>query len=500
MASDMTVSCISDPFIGVTLIPQVSVARHDVASGVMHLEIDWQTGARNDGPVVVDVPWADPVSGAIIARWAGGRGESLSDLRRTMREFCEPMDGVQADEMIQGYLDKLARLQLLRWWYDPACLIGRDEKIGPEMDVPACILDSGSRLYHLPWGIANVPEEARLSRFVCIRREGGSIIAENAEIHAQITFRGDALTLVGCLLDMNVNKPDEAFRHFLWRAGFLEVPAHDRPERQGRAFHEQIFHSRSRGFMGLRMIGMNFGFKGTVMSLSAHKSPMSDIRIDLPGPADGGATDGDALYAVMERRQSYRRSGKTPLTLRDIGLFLWRTVSTRKEMKGGGQELLKRPVPGGGAIHELEFYLVIHRCDGLAPGTYHYNGKQHALYALRDREKMRMALLQNAATSMNETGYPDCLIIITSRLFRLAWKYSGISYRLSLLNAGVAMEAFYLVATEMGLSPCALGSGDSAAFALASGVSMDDEPAIAEFVLNGPPDKDLLDGHATSTD
>jgi hypothetical protein len=41
----------------------------------------------------------------------------------------------------------------------------------------------------------------------------------------------------------------------------------------------------------------------------------------------------------------------------------------------------------------------------------------------------------------------------------------------------------YLVATAMGLAPCALGSGDSAAFALLSGIDPLVEPYIADFAL-----------------
>jgi hypothetical protein len=41
----------------------------------------------------------------------------------------------------------------------------------------------------------------------------------------------------------------------------------------------------------------------------------------------------------------------------------------------------------------------------------------------------------------------------------------------------------YLVATAMGLAPCALGSGDSAAFALLSGLDPLIEPSIADFAL-----------------
>lgn len=43
----------------------------------------------------------------------------------------------------------------------------------------------------------------------------------------------------------------------------------------------------------------------------------------------------------------------------------------------------------------------------------------------------------------------------------------------------------YLVATAMGLAPCALGNGDPALFAAASGIDALEETSVAEFALSG---------------
>ena len=44
------------------------------------------------------------------------------------------------------------------------------------------------------------------------------------------------------------------------------------------------------------------------------------------------------------------------------------------------------------------------------------------------------------------------------------------SYAMILKDAGVLTQQMYLVATAMGLAPCALGAGDSQAFAELSGL------------------------------
>jgi SagB-type dehydrogenase family enzyme len=78
------------------------------------------------------------------------------------------------------------------------------------------------------------------------------------------------------------------------------------------------------------------------------------------------------------------------------------------------------------------------------------------------------------------------LIVITSRLPRLAWKYAGIAYKISLMNAGVAIQSLYLVATDLGLAGAAAGSGNPELFAHATGVSSWEETSIAEFGFGRP--------------
>ena len=76
---------------------------------------------------------------------------------------------------------------------------------------------------------------------------------------------------------------------------------------------------------------------------------------------------------------------------------------------------------------------------------------------------------------------PQVLVVIASRLPRLAWKYAGIAYKISLMNAGVAIQSLYLVATDLGLAGSAAGSGNPDLFAQATGVSSWEETSIAEF-------------------
>jgi SagB-type dehydrogenase family enzyme len=81
---------------------------------------------------------------------------------------------------------------------------------------------------------------------------------------------------------------------------------------------------------------------------------------------------------------------------------------------------------------------------------------------------------------------PAAVIVVTSRLPRLAWKYEGMAYRATLMNTGVVYHLMYMVAMDMGLAPCAIGTADSRLLEEAAGLDMLQEFAIGEFALGVP--------------
>jgi SagB-type dehydrogenase family enzyme len=94
-------------------------------------------------------------------------------------------------------------------------------------------------------------------------------------------------------------------------------------------------------------------------------------------------------------------------------------------------------------------------------------------------------LLADAGQAMAQPdGPPQVLIVLASRLPRLAWKYEGIAYRVTLLNAGVILQSLYLVATEMNLACTAIGTGNSETFGRAAGVDSFSETSVGEFALS----------------
>ena len=50
---------------------------------------------------------------------------------------------------------------------------------------------------------------------------------------------------------------------------------------------------------------------------------------------------------------------------------------------------------------------------------------------------------------------------MTARIGRLSWVYDSIAYATTLKHVGVLQQTLYLVATMLGLAPCALAMGDA---------------------------------------
>lgn len=327
-----------------------------------------------------------------------------------------------------------------------------------------------------------LPHLLRMSRFAHLRWEEGTAAIETPLRPARIILLDERAHLMcarlghGALLDA-ISDPEIArpFVELLHDAGMLE------PDAESTAlweFHDLLFHSRSRRGRHDYPCGGTFPFLGRRAPAPALKSPIGDldpIRLELP-------VSHGVVAECMERRQSVRAYGDEPLTIRQLGEFLYRTARVRevRETREHG-EVSSRVYPGAGALYELEIYLAVHTCRGLEAGLYHFRPLDHAL--VRMKTTHAGALLQEARTTAGLESDPQVLIILAARFERMMWKYRGISYALILKDVGVLFQSMYLVATDMGLAPCALGTGNSDLFAHITGFDYYDETSVGEFLL-----------------
>ncbi|MEU6220007.1 SagB family peptide dehydrogenase [Streptomyces sp. NPDC047022] len=221
----------------------------------------------------------------------------------------------------------------------------------------------------------------------------------------------------------------------------------------------------------------------------ASPPPFPGERIALPVPDLEQVARRERPFAeILEARSSVRDHDETPLTVEQLAELLYRTMRRRGAFVGSdGQELADRPLPSGGAVHELEVYPLISSCTGVAPGLWHYASDRHELELVAEPGPATAALLTAARETSLMTADPQVLLLITARFGRVMWKYETVAYPLILKHVGVLYQSLYLVGTAMGLATCGLGGGDAADFAAASGLDWLTEGTVGEFVVGSRP-------------
>jgi SagB-type dehydrogenase family enzyme len=256
-------------------------------------------------------------------------------------------------------------------------------------------------------------------------------------------------------------------------------------------FHDLLVHARARSGRFDQPFGGIFPYRGELPPQPAVKEPPAGPGLALPRPVLEEVLSRDpALTSVLEARTSVRQYASEPMTVAQLGEFLYRTSRVRARYgpsEATPYEATTRPYPCGGAAYELELYVTVQRCAGVAPGAYYYDPVGHQLFLVNADPADRRAMLHVASVATGLQADPDVLITITSRFQRLSWKYRAIAYSVTLKHVGVLYQTMYLVATAMALAPCGLGSGDADLAARVLGLEYLQESSVGDFLLGSRP-------------
>jgi SagB-type dehydrogenase family enzyme len=472
--------------------------------------------------VALVLSWGEGVTaatsgeGALAVQGPGGR----VTLRRlapvhlqALRRFYPPgADEDRLAELVRGGGDST----LARWYYYLECLSRRGllchsaHANGARL---ATLVAVSSSFVARPAQV--VPGRRHvLSRFAYLRREGGQAVLESPLAHARVVLHDcQAVALVGALaapataeeLSGRVGglaaDSVAGVLTLLLRAGMLgEIGAggtcteDDEPALQAWAFHDLLFHARSRRgrcdapYGGTYRLAERFAPPPALKPVRAgelHELNRPDLaRLEREDPP---------LAWVQERRCSVRDfDAERPITDRQLGEFLFRVARVKSywemevETPRGPvhMDFASRPYPAGGGLYELELYAAVNHCANLKAGLYYYDPSGHRLSRLSGRTAEVDCLLRDAAES---TAIPEdslqVLLVLAARYPRLAWKYESIAYALILKHVGVVFQTMYLAAAAMGLGPCAVGGGDADLFARAAGTDYCSETSVGEFLL-----------------
>jgi SagB-type dehydrogenase family enzyme len=355
-----------------------------------------------------------------------------------------------------------------------------------------------------PGTAAKAPGVAKMSRFTLLQAANGKLVAERPGSHAAVEIEPAVAGVVAELARWRqVTDPvgdlppalSRAVTDLFAGAGLLAGGGPDADEENTEALFAQWhpadlwLHGRQRGARTIPGYGGSYPLADRFPPLPALPAVRPGTRIDLRVPdLDLTAKADPPFTEVLEKRRSIRaHDPAAPITLDQLGELLYRSARIRRVFAStDGSELVDRPFPCGGSLHELEIYPLITQCAGAPPGLWHYAAADHMLEHVSDPSGATAILVAAARASAVMTANPQVVLIVTARFGRIMWKYDAIAYALILKHVGVLYQTVYLVGTAMGLGVCGVGGGDAADFAAASGLPYHAEGSVGELVVGAP--------------
>lgn len=346
-----------------------------------------------------------------------------------------------------------------------------------------------------------------LSRFAYIRRRGADVVLESPRACALFRLCDPSVTAMIAHLSQartvkelcdSADFPGVELLALLLDSQILFTPGPgaDKALRAAEGddelvlwdFHDLLFHTRSTNGRHANPSGGIYAHAHLAALPPAIRPSWRGAAIDLKTLETAPPSD---FAALLRRRRSTRAfDERRPITLAEVARLLdgAARIISRERAPDDGQdepesETAPRPYPSGGASYELELYLAVDRCDGLARGFYHYDAKQHALVLIETNAQWLTAMLEDAQFAMGAPAVPQVLVTMAARFSRVSWKYSGFAYALVLKHVGVLMQTLYLMAAEMEIGACAIGVGDIDLFAKMTGLAFHVEGSVGQIAI-----------------
>jgi SagB-type dehydrogenase family enzyme len=256
-------------------------------------------------------------------------------------------------------------------------------------------------------------------------------------------------------------------------------------------FHDLLFHTHSTEGRQANPLGGLYSYSDLLAPLPAVRLPWPGPAINLSGAAIPAAAPSPFATLLDERHSIRDFDDEYPIKLGELATLLQTAARVRakwtapSDMGEEGPEVsyASRPYPSGGAAYELELYLAVNKCEGLACGFYHYDADKHALTSIDVRPEALDAQFSDAEFAIGASGAPQILVVIAARFGRVSWKYSSVAYSLILKDVGVLTQTLYLAATDMGLGGCAIGTNNIDRFARMTGLKFFVEGPVGQFAL-----------------
>jgi SagB-type dehydrogenase family enzyme len=452
--------------------------------------------ARSDGNIVAcfDGHSVD------LGKFSAGAAQRAQDLRVGLPLGSFASGGRNIDKEIHLLVRRLAGLGLLEY------RLGRSRNGEDEVVIEPQMPDYWPRTPQL--GDADV---LVLSRFAYMRRRGNEMVLESPRAGALVKIchpkmaasiamlstpqqikqlrRQDGfpgVELLALLVDCQIIFKVDADRG----AGPRQAEGDDNLVLWD--FHDLLFHARSTEGRHANPMGGVHPYAGIVSPLPAVRPRWPGKKIDLRKVSAAHSQSISPAAKLLRERHSTRIfDEQRSITLAELSRFLDSTARVQSRWRGRldlGDDgpvvaYAARPYPSGGGSYELELYLAVDKCEGLARGFYHYDAGGHALIPIGIRPHELEALLTGAEFAMGAPAPPQILITIAARFGRTSWKYSSLAYALILKDVGVLIQTLYMMATDMGLGGCAIGTANIDLFAKMTGIEFHVEGPVGQFAI-----------------
>jgi len=199
--------------------------------------------------------------------------------------------------------------------------------------------------------------------------------------------------------------------------------------------------------------------------------------IALPTPVPPEANLVDCLRA----RHSFRDFVGAPGRLQDLSSVLHWSAGLKAEADPSSAPN-GRFVPSAGGLFPLDLYVLVTRCEGLAPGVYLYDPYRQVLERRPECD---------AALVAENTSEPELLeraaftVVIAATIWRSRAKYGVRAYRYVLMEAGHVAQNLTLVGGALGLRSLAWNGFFDRSFNESLGLDGTDELALYLVTFGG---------------
>lgn len=185
-------------------------------------------------------------------------------------------------------------------------------------------------------------------------------------------------------------------------------------------------------------------------------------------PADPPAVALSAL-AVLRGVSGSTAAGNGPAFLSQL-LFYSAAISASKRVPSTGHRYALRVNPSSGNLHPTEFHFFTRGLNEWPDGLYHYRPSAHMA------EQRALGDL-NPELAGSDNSAP-IVLVLTSIVWREAWKYGDRAYRYCLHDIGHAWQALALAAQAMGCDAFAGGHFNDNDVSRSCGLPPDEWPML----------------------